>query len=42
MKLWWSGRREAEPRYQRREEYEMRESLWRRRTREEEEAEEDV
>ena len=42
MGLWWSGQREAEPRYLRREEYKMRESLWSRRAREEEEAEEDV
>ena len=40
--LWWSGRWETEPRYLRREEYEMRESLRRRRAREEEEAVEDV
>ena len=41
--LWWTGRRRAEPRYQSREEYEMRESLRRRRAaREEEEAEEEV
>ena len=42
MGLWWSGRREAEPRYLRREEYKMRESLRCRRAQEEEEAEGDV
>merc|ERR1711973_195791 len=31
VKLWWTGRQRAEPRYQSREEYEMRESLRRRR-----------
>ena len=43
VRLWWTGRRRAEPRYQGREEHEMRESLRRRRAaREEEEAEEEV
>ena len=40
--LWWSGRWETKPRYLRREEYEMRESLRYRRAWEEGEAKEDV